>query len=113
MLLFGLQLPTDAGRWLTFAVVFLLGVAVVLAARHRRTASLPRTAKSAAAVVNPPFVVLQFISGVFILYVDAARLAAGPSPSLFPLKWMAQGFRSVFLPDASRSPRRPAPGRHG
>ena len=61
--------------------------------------TIPRTAKSAAAIVNPPFVILQFISGVWVL--DAML----PEPlralgALFPLKWMAQGFRSVFLPDA-------------
>jgi ABC-2 type transport system permease protein len=54
-------------------------------------------ARSAAAVVTPPFLVLQFISGVFFPFNDLPAwmqtLAA-----FFPLKWMAQGFRSVFLP---------------
>ena len=41
---------------------------------------------------------LQFISGV---YVPFWQLGSGlwTFASLFPLKWMAQGFRSVFLPD--------------
>ena len=49
--------------------------------------------------MNPPFVVLQFISGVWIPEVmlpDLLRAVA----AVFPLTWMAQGFRSVFLPDA-------------
>ncbi len=53
--------------------------------------------RSAAAIVTPPFLVLQFISGVFFPYNQLPAwmqtLAA-----FFPLKWIAQGFRSVFLP---------------
>jgi ABC-2 type transport system permease protein len=53
--------------------------------------------RSAAAIVTPPFLALQFISGVFFPYNQLPHwmqtLAA-----FFPLKWMAQGFRSVFLP---------------
>lgn len=97
-LLFGLQLPTDAGRWFTFGWVFLLGVTAcsLIGIAYSR---LPRTAKSAPAIVNPPFIVLQFISGVWVL---ESQLPAGlrAIAALFPLKWMAQGFRSVFLPDS-------------
>jgi ABC-2 type transport system permease protein len=68
----------------------LLGIAV---------SSVPKSAKSAPAVTNIPFIALQFISGV---YVNFAELPGGARSfaSLFPLKWMAQGFRSVFLPDS-------------
>ena len=44
-------------------------------------------------------IVLQFIAGVFVPYSElppGVRVAAG----IFPLKWIAQDFRSVFLPDA-------------
>jgi ABC-2 type transport system permease protein len=94
--LFGLQLPTEPDRWAIFAAVFVLGVTgcSLIGIAY---GTLPRTAKSAAAIVNPPFVVLQFISGVWIpeaMLPDPLRAVA----ALFPLKWMAQGFRSVFLP---------------
>jgi ABC-2 type transport system permease protein len=97
-LLFGLRMPTDPSRWAIFATVFVLGV-VACSLIGIAYGTLPRTAKSAAAVVNPPFVILQFISGVWVLE------AMLPAPlralaSLFPLKWMVQGFRSVFLPDS-------------
>jgi ABC-2 type transport system permease protein len=97
-LLFGLRMPTDPSRWAIFATVFVLGV-VACSLIGIAYGTLPRTAKSAAAVVNPPFVILQFISGVWVLE------AMLPAPlrtlaALFPLKWMVQGFRSVFLPDA-------------
>jgi ABC-2 type transport system permease protein len=96
--LFGLQPPTDVGRWLIFGAVFVLGVAAC-SLIGIACGTIPRSAKSAAAVVNPPFVILQFISGVWVLE------AMLPAPlravaAVFPLKWMAQGFRSVFLPDA-------------
>jgi ABC-2 type transport system permease protein len=96
--MFGLQMPTDPGRWAIFAAVFVLGV-TSCSLIGIAYGTLPRTSKSAAAIVNPPFVVLQFISGVWIPEVmlpDPLRAVA----ALFPLKWMAQGFRSVFLPDA-------------
>ncbi|MFC7644594.1 ABC transporter permease [Streptosporangium lutulentum] len=63
--MFGLELPSEAARWATFVWVFVLGVfgssLLGIAA-----SSLPRSAKSASAVIAMPFVVLQFISGVFI-----------------------------------------------
>jgi ABC-2 type transport system permease protein len=42
--------------------------------------------------------VLQFISGVFFLFSDVPTWLQTVA-ALFPLKWMAQGLRSVFLPD--------------
>ena len=47
-----------------------------------------------------PFLVLQFISGVYIPIGDLPGWLAGIG-ALFPLKWMCQGFRSVFLPDSA------------
>lgn len=96
---FDLRLPTDASRWLVFSWVFLLGV-VACALLGIAISSVPRSAKSASAVIMLPFIGLQFISGV--LFNPIKEL---PSPmveigSVFPLKWMAQGFRSVFLPDS-------------
>jgi ABC-2 type transport system permease protein len=58
-----------------------------------------RTAKSAEAVVTPPFIALQFVSGVWI------PLQQLPAPlqllgNLLPLRWIVQGMRAVFLPDS-------------
>jgi ABC-2 type transport system permease protein len=61
--------------------------------------SLPRSGKSASAVVIPVVLVLQFISGVFFLYSDIPGWLRTIA-EIFPLKWMAQGMRSVFLPDS-------------
>ena len=98
-LFFDLALPTDFSRWLTFAWVFLLGV-TACSLLGIAGSSVARTARSAPAVMNLPFLVLQFVSGIYVIPV---RNLPGPLVqigSLFPLKWMAQGFRSVFLPDS-------------
>jgi ABC-2 type transport system permease protein len=95
-LLFGLDLPATGALWLRLAWVFVLGTASgsVLGIAF---SSVPRSASSASAVVSPVVIVLQFISGVYFVYGDLPAwmrtLAA-----LFPLKWLAQGMRSVFLP---------------
>lgn len=45
-----------------------------------------------------PVLVLQFISGVFFVYAELPAWLQHVA-SVFPLKWLAQGMRSVFLPD--------------
>jgi ABC-2 type transport system permease protein len=95
---FGLTLPSAPGRWLTFAWVLLLG-ATASTLLGIAMSSVPKSAKSAAAVVNIPFVALQFISGVYVRFTELSPSVRAVA-SVFPLKWMAQGFRSVFLPDS-------------
>lgn len=94
---YGLTLPTDPGRWLTFAWVFVLGVAAC-ALLGVAISSVPRSARTASAVITLPYICLQFISGVFFPFDQLPdflqRIAA-----VFPLKWLCQGLRSVFLPD--------------
>ncbi|WP_182908414.1 ABC transporter permease [Microbispora sp. H13382] len=98
VVMYDLDLPDEPSRWLTFAWVFVLGVSAA-ALLGVAVSSLPRSAKSAAAVVTMPFVVLQFISGVFIPFTQMPGWLIDIA-SVFPLKWMCQGFRSVFLGDA-------------
>jgi ABC-2 type transport system permease protein len=93
---FGVALPTDPGRWLTFAWVFVLGVSTC-AILGIGLSSLPRTGKSATAVIIPIVLVLQFISGVYIAFSSLPDWLQNFA-SVFPLKWLAQGMRSVFLP---------------
>jgi ABC-2 type transport system permease protein len=95
-LLFGLSLPSSASAWVRFGWVFVLGTAAgtVLGIAY---SSVPRSSRSAAAVVSPVVVVLQFVSGVFFVFSDLPGWMRAIS-SVFPLKWLAQGMRSVFLP---------------
>lgn len=97
VILYGVDLPTDPIKWLAFAGVFLLGVGScsLLGLAYTR---LIRTGSSAPAIVQPPYLVLQFISGVFLQYNEVPSGLKAVA-SIFPLKWMVQGFRYVFLPE--------------
>jgi ABC-2 type transport system permease protein len=99
--LFDVPLPTEASDWATFAWVFVLGTTTgsVLGVAF---SSVPRSGRAASAVVTPVVLVLQFISGVFFQF-DQLPTWMQQVASLFPLKWMAQGMRSVFLPDEAES----------
>ncbi|HEY6738906.1 MAG TPA: ABC transporter permease [Actinopolymorphaceae bacterium] len=96
-LVYDVQMPQTWQKWLTlgwvgllsFAVLGVLGVAI---------SSLPRTSRSAAAVIQFPTLVLQFVSGIFIPFQQLPDWLQDAS-AFFPLKWIAQGFRSAFLPD--------------
>ncbi len=98
LVFYDLALPRTVGRWLTFAGVLALGTLgstlLGLAVGGRVS-----NAKAAPAVVNLPFVFLQFISGVFIPFADLPK-GLQTASGFFPLRWLAQGMRSVFLPDS-------------
>jgi ABC-2 type transport system permease protein len=94
---FQVPLPEDASRWSTFAWVFALGV-ITSAILGIALSAVPRSGKSANAVVIPITLILQFISGVYLRFSDLPDWLQAVA-SVFPLKWMAQGMRSVFLPD--------------
>ncbi|TDC35369.1 ABC transporter permease [Micromonospora sp. 15K316] len=95
---FDLGLPATAGRWLTFAWVAVLGVTACTLCGIA-ISSLARTARSGSAVVTPLALVLQFISGVFFVFTELPTWMQQVA-ALFPLKWMCQGLRSVFLPES-------------
>lgn len=94
---YGVKLPGEPAKWLVFAAVFFLGVAScsLLGMAYTR---LVRTGSSAPAVVQPPYLILQFISGVFLQYSEVPGFLKAVA-SIFPLKWMVQGYRYVFLPE--------------
>jgi ABC-2 type transport system permease protein len=91
-----LHLPAAPGRWWTFAWIFVLGSAAC-GLLGIAMSSLPRSAAAAAPVITLPFTVLQFISGVYVPFSSVPPWMRDLA-SFFPLKWMAQGLRSVFLP---------------
>ncbi|MCC2031221.1 ABC transporter permease [Microbacterium allomyrinae] len=93
----GVELPTQPARWATFAWVFLLGI-ITSALLGVALSAVPRTAKSATAVVVPIALALQFVSGVYLTFSQLPEWLQNIA-GLFPLKWMAQGMRAVFLPD--------------
>lgn len=98
--LYDVDLPSDAGKWFTFAWIFVLGL-TGCALLGIAISSVPDSSKSASSVVVLPFLVLQFISGVYIT-IDTIPDWMLNIGALFPLKWMCQGLRGVFLPDSAQ-----------
>jgi ABC-2 type transport system permease protein len=96
MALYHLHLPTSAAKWWTLAWVFVLGT-VACSLIGIGISSLPSSATNSFPVISVPFLVLQFISGVYVPFNDVPpwlqHIAA-----VFPLKWMSQGLRSDLLP---------------
>ena len=95
---FGLNLPTDPNKWLTFAWIILLGSAcsTVLGIAF---STVPKSGRGASAVVSPIVIILQFFSGVFFVFSQLPGWMQ-QFAALFPLKWLTQGMRYVFLPDS-------------
>jgi ABC-2 type transport system permease protein len=100
-LFFHLKLPATGAQWWTFVWVSIMGLAcwTLLGIAF---SVVPKNAKSASAVVSPIVLVLQFISGVFFVFAQLPTWMQKLA-SIFPLKWMTQGMRSVFLPDAFKT----------
>lgn len=96
-LVFRVQLPATTSGWLTMIWVFLLGV-IGCTLLGIAASSLTRSARGAPAVLNLVFIVLEFISGIFVVPITALPAWMIRVASIFPVKWLAQGFRSVFLP---------------
>ncbi|WP_433789733.1 ABC transporter permease [Actinoplanes sp. CA-252034] len=109
---YDLPLPADPARWLTFTWVFLLGV-TGCALLGTAMSSVPRSVRAAAPIVNLPFLVLQFVSGIFIVPITVLPESLQQVGALFPLKWMAQGFRSVFLPEGAAATEAAGAWEHG
>jgi ABC-2 type transport system permease protein len=110
-LFFGLHLPASPGRWITLLWVFVLGLGTC-ATLGITLGGLAKDGRSANAVVLPPFLILQFISGVFFTYGQLGPVLRGVG-AVFPLKWMCQGIRSVFLPDSFQAQEPAGSWEHG
>jgi ABC-2 type transport system permease protein len=95
-LAYDVSLPDDLGRWGTFAWVAALGMlaGTVLGIA---VSSFVGSARSAGAGIPAFAIVLQFFSGVFIVFSELPEWMQQVA-AVFPLKWMTQGMRSVFLP---------------
>jgi ABC-2 type transport system permease protein len=101
LLFFGVEMPTEPSKWLVFIWLVLLGSACSTALGIAFSI-VPKSGRGASAVVSPIVIILQFFSGVFFVFTQLPawmqQLAA-----IFPLKWLTQGMRSVFLPDSFAS----------
>ena len=95
---FGVELPTQGSKWLLFIGLLITGsiVSTILGVAF---SSVPKSARGASAIVSPVVIILQFFSGVFFIFTDLPRWMQQVA-AVFPLKWLTQGMRSVFLPDS-------------
>ena len=95
---FGVNLPKTTEKWLLLAALLVLGSAcsTILGIAF---SNVPKSGRGASAVVSPVVIVLQFFSGVFFIFTDLPQWMQQVA-AIFPLKWMTQGARSVFLPDS-------------
>lgn len=93
---FDVDLPTTPERWWTFAWVVVPGIATCCVLGIAVSA-LPREGRRATATIVPVVLVLQFISGVYLPFTQLPDWLQDVA-SVFPLRWMASGMRSVFLP---------------
>ncbi|GAA2173238.1 ABC transporter permease [Agrococcus versicolor] len=96
-LAFGVELPSEAGAWATFAWVFVLGT-LSSALLGIALSRLPRSGRSATAVIIPIVLVVQFGSGIFIQFSLLPDWMQQASQAL-PVAWMALGMRAALLPD--------------
>ena len=98
VLLFGLHLPATADKWIRFTWLLLLGSACATVLGIAFSA-IPKSGRGASAIVSPIVIILQFFSGVFFIFTDLPKWMQ-EFAAIFPLKWLTQGMRSVFLPDS-------------
>jgi ABC-2 type transport system permease protein len=97
-LFYDIKLPDTAAKWGTFAWVSVLGLTACTLLGIAFSAAA-RTGRAGPAVVTPIALILQFTSGVFFQYTQLPQWMQ-QFAALFPLKWMCQGLRSVFLPES-------------
>ena len=95
--LFGLNLPDTAEKWLRFIWLVLLG-SICSTILGIAFSAVPKNGRGASAVVSPIVIILQFFSGVFFVFTSLPNWMQ-QFAAIFPLKWLTQGMRSVFLPE--------------
>ena len=98
VLLYGITLPSDAAHWIIFIWVMLLGL-ISSTLLGIAFSSVPKSGRGASAVVSPIVIILQFFSGVFFVFTQLPSWMQNIA-AIFPLKWLTQGMRAVFLPDS-------------
>ena len=98
VIFFGLNMPSAPGKWITFSWLILLGTATSTALGIAFSV-VPKSGRGASAVVSPVVIILQFFSGVFFVFTQLPAWMQQVA-AIFPLKWLTQGMRSVFLPDS-------------
>lgn len=98
---YGVELPTDPDAWVRFAWIFAFGL-IACTLLGIALSSVPRSGKTASAVVIPVVLLVQFVSGVYIAFSELPEWLQNAA-GILPVKWIAQGMRAVFLPDSFKA----------
>ena len=100
VLFFNIDIPDTASKWFVFAWVSVLGLisCTLLGIAY---SVVPKHGRGASAVVTPVVLILQFTSGVFFAFNQLPTWMQNFA-SIFPLKWLTQAMRYVFLPDSAK-----------
>jgi len=100
VLFYGVTLPDSATKWFTFVWVSVLGL-LSCTLLGIAFSVVPKQGKGASAIVAPIVLVLQFTSGVFFIFTQLPSWMQNFA-SIFPLKWLTQAMRYVFLPEGAQ-----------
>lgn len=98
---YGVHLPSTPMKWFTFVWVSILGL-LSCTLLGLAFSVVPKQGRGASAIVAPIVLVLQFTSGVFFVFTQLPTWMQNFS-SIFPLKWLTQAMRYVFLPDGAQA----------
>lgn len=96
--MFGLHAPSSTEKWLRFIYLIVVG-SICTTALGIAFSAIPKSGRGASAIVSPIVIILQFFSGVFFVFTQLPKCMQDFA-AIFPLKWLTQGMRSVFLPDS-------------
>jgi ABC-2 type transport system permease protein len=91
-----IEVPALGLKWFIFAWVSVLGLATSTMLGIAFS-NLGKDGQSAAAITAPVVLFFQFTSGVFFIYTQLPHWMQTVA-AIFPLKWIAQAMRGVFLP---------------
>jgi ABC-2 type transport system permease protein len=97
-LFYKIAMPATASQWLTLVWVSALGL-LTSSLLGVAFSSLAKDGRSASALAAPLVLFFQFTSGVYFVFTQLPTWMQGVA-AVFPLKWLAQAMRSVFLPAA-------------
>ena len=95
---YGLNLPATSDKWWLLVLLLLIGSANSTALGIA-FAAVAKSGRGASSIVSPVVIVLQFFSGVFFIFTQLP-IWMQQVAAIFPLKWLTQGMRQVFLPDS-------------
>jgi ABC-2 type transport system permease protein len=93
---YGIHLPHSVTLWLDFVWISALGL-TTSSLLGIAFSNFAKNGKSASALASPIVLFFQFTSGVFFVYANLPKWMQDIA-TIFPLKWMAQAMRGVFLP---------------